>query len=320
MAADYYQTLGVGKTASEEEIKKAYRKLAMKYHPDRNKGNKEAEEKFKEINEAYAVLSDPEKRRQYDTYGAGEFQQRFTQDDIYRNFDFENLFREFGLGGDTFTHIFGRRPGGKTFRTYRFYGRPPEEEAESEEEFEFGAFPGAGYQPRRGQDLIYELPITLPEAAFGAKKTITFQRDGQLSRVQVKVPQGISTGKRLKVKGKGQAVPGGEPGDLYVRVQVLDHPIFTREGDDIYVDRTVKLTDAVLGGEVEVPTLEGKTLKVKIPPGTQCNTKMRLRGHGVPHLGGGGRGDAYVRVLVEVPAKPTESQRRLFEELKREGL
>jgi curved DNA-binding protein len=319
MAADYYEVLGVGKNASEEEIKKAYRKLAMKFHPDRNKGNKEAEEKFKEINEAYAVLSDAEKRKQYDAYGAGEFQQRFTQDDIYRNFDFENLFREFGIGGDNFTHIFGRRPGGGAFRTYRFYGRPPEEEAEPEESFEFG-YPGAGYQPRRGSDLVYELPITLAEAAFGTKKTITFQRDGQLARVQVKIPPGISTGKRLKVKGKGQAVPRGEPGDLYVRVQVLDHPIFKREGDDLIVDRTVKLTDAVLGGEVEVPTLEGKTLRVKIPPGTQGNTKMRLRGHGVPHLGGGGRGDAYVRVLVETPTQLTDSQRKLIEELKREGL
>jgi len=317
---DYYELLGVGKTASADEIKKAYRKLAMKYHPDRNKGKKEAEEKFKEINEAYAVLSDAEKRAQYDQVGAGEFRQRYSQEDIFRNFDFGNLFREFGFGADAFSQIFGDRPGrGRPSRTYRFYTGPGAEGYAEEPQPGFGEEFAA--PPRRGGDLLYEMPITLSEAAFGAQKLITFQRDGGLARVQVKIPAGVSTGKRLKVSGKGQpGGPRGVPGDLFVRITVLDHPVFRREGDDLIVDRTVKFSDAALGAEIEVPTIDGKTLKVKVPAGAQNNTKMRLKGYGVPHLGGNGRGDAYVRIFVETPGRLTERQRQLIEELRKEGL
>lgn len=317
---DYYELLGVGKTASADEIKKAYRKLAMKYHPDRNKGKKEAEEKFKEINEAYAVLSDAEKRAQYDQVGAGEFRQRYSQEDIFRNFDFGNLFREFGFGADAFSQIFGDRPGrGHPSRTYRFYTGPGAEGYAEEPQQGFDEEFAA--PPRRGGDLLYEMPITLSEAAFGAQKLITFQRDGGLARVQVKIPAGVSTGKRLKVSGKGQpGGPRGVPGDLFVRITVLDHPVFRREGDDLIVDRTVKFSDAALGAEIEVPTIDGKTLKVKVPAGAQNNTKMRLKGYGVPHLGGNGRGDAYVRIFVETPGRLNERQRQLIEELRKEGL
>jgi curved DNA-binding protein len=317
MAADYYETLGVSKSVSADEVKKAYRKLAMKYHPDRNKGNKQAEEKFKEINEAYAVLSDAEKRKQYDQVGAGEFRQRYTQEDIFRNFDFGNLSREFGFGPDIFSQIFGGgRPHGT--RAYRFYGQPGE--GFSPGEFDLGE--EASAQPRgKAGDLIYDLQITLPEAVFGAKKLLTFNRDGHLERVQVKIPPGISSGKRLKVAGKGQLGGRGRaPGDLYVKVEVLPHPDFKREGDDLTVERWVKYTDAVLGAEIDVPTIDGKTLKVKVPPGTQSNTRMRLKGYGVPHLGDGGRGDAYLRIFVETPPKLTDRQRELIEELRRQGL
>jgi curved DNA-binding protein len=325
-ARDYYEILGVPKGTGAEEVKRAYRKLAMKWHPDRNKGNKAAEEKFKEINEAYAVLSDAEKRAQYDQFGAGEFRQRFSQEDIFRGFDFGSLFREFGVGADTFGDLFGagQRPRGKT-RARAFHFRTP-----PGEEFGQGAGPDYGGHdfgeefaapPRKGADLIYELPITLPEAAFGAKKLLTFQRDGSLERVEVKVPPGISSGKRLKVSGKGQLGGRGRtPGDLYVRVQVLEHPLFKREDDDLVLERPVKYSEAVLGAEIEVPTIDGKTLKVKVPPGTQAGTRMRLKGYGVPHLGGGGRGDAYLRLAVDVPTSLSERQRQLTEELRKEGL
>jgi len=301
---EYYDILGVGKNASDEEIKRAYRKLAMKYHPDRNQNKKEAEERFKEINEAYAVLSDKEKRRQYDTIGAEGFRQRFTQEDIFRGFDFDEI-----LSG-----LFG----GRGRREFRSGGRGG---------FDFGDFFAGqgGYQdlgrmPQRGEDILYELSISLEEAAMGGEKKISYRKDGKIQEVSVRIPKGINTGKKLRLAGKGmQGKKGGPPGDLYLQISVRAHPIFTREGDDLIVEKEISFSEAVFGTTIEVPTLEGKK-RVKVPAGTQSHTKMRLKGLGIPYFQREGRGDEYVKVIVRVPQRVTEKGRKLIEELAREGV
>jgi len=301
---DYYDILGVNKKASDEEIKRAYRKMAMKYHPDRNPNKKEAEERFKEINEAYAVLSDKEKRKQYDTFGAEGFRQRFTQEDIFRGFDFDEI-----LSG-----LFGGR--GK--REFRFGGKGG---------FDFGdLFSGqGGYQesgrmPQKGEDILYELPVSLEEAASGGEKRVSYRKDGRISEVSVKIPKGIPTGKKLRLAGKGmQGRNGGFPGDLYLQISVREHPIFTRDGDDLVVEKEVSFSEAVLGTTVEVPTLEGKK-RVKVPPGTQSHTKMRLKGLGLPRFQREGRGDELVKVIVRVPKRVSEKNKKLIEELAQEGM
>ncbi len=303
-AKDYYSILGVAKNASDEEIKKAYRKLAMKYHPDRNPNKKEAEERFKEINEAYAVLSDKEKRKQYDTFGAEGFQQRFTQEDIFRGFDFDEIlsglfgsrgrreFRYGGRGGFDFGDLFGKQ----------------------------GGYQDAGRMPQRGEDIVYEMSISLEEAAFGGEKRISYRKNGKIEEVSVKIPQGIPSGKKLRLSGKGMGGRnGGPPGDLYLQVSIREHPVFSREGDDLIVEKEINFSDAVLGTTVEVPTLEG-VKKVKIPSGTQSHTKMRLKGLGIPHFQGEGRGDEYVKVIVRIPKKVSEKNRELIQELAKEGI
>ena len=314
---EYYKTLGVDKKASEEEIKKAYRKLAMKYHPDRNKGDKKAEEKFKELSEAYAVLSDKEKRKQYDTVGSAGFQQRYSQEDIFQGFDFSNLFREFGFGGGE--NIFGQRsghPGGGAYRTYTFNrgGQP----------FDYGdpysQYTGAN-RPQRGDDQMYELAITLREAGLGAEKQLSFPAGKKVEKVMVKIPPGISTGKKLRIPGKGEAgQAGGPPGDLFIQIKVLEDPVFKVEGQDLVVEKEINFTQAVLGTNVEVPTLDGKSLQVKIPPGTQAQSRLRLKGYGLPILGAKGKGDLFVKILVKIPKKLSDRQKKLVEELAQEEL
>lgn len=309
---DYYEILGVGKDASDEVLKKAYRKLAMKYHPDQNKGNKQAEERFKEVNEAYAVLSDKEKRRQYDMFGAEGFQQRFSQEDIFRNFDFGSVFREFGFGSeDVFGRIFGGMGGGRR-RPFGGHGGG----------FHSGdPFGRTAQQPQKGADLVMDLQVSLNEAVFGATKTASFNRNGKVERVSVKIPPGISSGKKLRISGKGQeGAWGGPSGDLLIKVLVAPHPQFDRKGDDLLISREINLTEAVLGTNIEVPTLDGKTLSLKVPPGTQSHTQMRLKGHGAPRFNKTGRGDLYAKIVVRLPKSLTPEQEELFKQLAEQNL
>jgi curved DNA-binding protein len=293
-STDYYQVLGLKKNATAAEIKRTYRKLAVKYHPDKNPGNKDAEEKFKEINEAYAVLSDPQKRAQYDQFGSTGFHERFSQEDIFRNFDVGDLFKDAGFGtDDIFSRIFG---GG----------------------FQRGGF-GHGGGQRRGEDFTMEFAISFREAFTGGEKRIAFMRGGKREELSVKVPAGVDTGARLRIHGKGGEGAGGPPGDLYLTVKVGSDPHFDREGDDIIVERQIRFTEAALGTSMDVNTVEG-TKRIKVPAGIQPGTKIRLTGLGFPHMGKTGRGDFYVRISVRVPEQLTAPQKELLAELAEKGL
>ncbi|RLA85219.1 MAG: molecular chaperone DnaJ [Deltaproteobacteria bacterium] len=339
---DYYKILGVPRNATQEEIKRAYRQLALKYHPDRNPGDKEAEERFKEIAEAYEVLRDPEKRRLYDLYGT-EGVRRSTGFSGFKTV--EDIFSAFN---DLFEEFFG------------FSTRRP--------------------SPRRGQDLRYDLTLTFMEAVKGTTKSIRIPKRmpcercnasgiepgtspevcpycygrGHITRSQgfftltttcghcgghgtiitnpckackgqgwvkgekelrIDIPAGVYEGLRLRIEGEGEEGEwGGPPGDLYVYIHVRPHEDFERRGDDIVYRLALSFPMAALGGEVEVPTLEGPT-KVRIPPGTQPGEVIRLKGKGVPRLDGRGRGDFIIEVTVRVPKRLTKRQRELLEEL-----
>jgi curved DNA-binding protein len=312
---DYYEILGVDRKATEDEIKKAYRKLALKYHPDRNKGDKEAEERFKEINEAYAVLSDKEKRHQYDTFGAEGFHQRFTQEDIFRNFNFGDIFQDLGFSDDVFATLFGRSFGRGAQRT-DFGGRGPG----------FGQFSRqgpSGYEqqmPQKGADLVTDLAISLEEAAKGGERRLSLGGGGATGEITVKIPAGIRSGQKLRLAGKGQPSPyGGKAGNLFIQIRVQDHPVFKREQDNIIVEKEITFSQAVLGTVIEVQTLGG-VRRVKVPPGTQNQTRLRLKGQGISHMKGGGKGDLYVKVIVKIPKDLKSKQRELIEELGKEGL
>jgi len=296
MTKDYYAVLGVKKDATADEIKKAYRKLALKYHPDKNPGDKKAEDKFKELTEAYAVLSDPEKKRQYDQFGEAGFHQRFSQEDIYRNFDVGDIFREFGLGtDDIFSHLFG---GGSR--------RSP-----------FGGAPRS--RVLKGQDFIMKLAIPFRQAMLGGERRIDFRREGQVEQLQVRIPAGVEAGQRLRVAGKGGSSPSGGPtGDLYLEIEVETDPVFSRDGDNLYVQLQIPFSGACLGTSVEVPTLDGNK-RVKVPPGITAGGKIRLAGFGVPRRAGD-KGDLYATIEVAVPKKLTDRQKKLLEELEETGL
>ncbi|WP_319526527.1 DnaJ C-terminal domain-containing protein [uncultured Desulfosarcina sp.] len=299
---DYYQILGVSKNATDNEIKKAYRKLAMKYHPDHSKDDKHAEEMFKKVSEAYAVLSDKEKRKQYDTFGSADFHQRYSQEDIFRNADLGDILKEFGFGGKGMRFSFG---GGSPFGG--------------------GGGPFGGYQrrqaPVKGSDLVYELPLTLQEVASGTNKTVSFQHQGRSENITVKIPPGMITGKKLRLAGKGEPSGyGGPAGDLFIQSQVMTDPIFTNEEYDLHTTVTIRLSESLLGTQVGIPTLEGKELSLKIPPGTRHKTRMRLAGHGLPKMKGHSKGDLYVTVSVDIPKKLTSEQKKIVQKLAATGM
>lgn len=319
MAEDYYQILGVDKKASVDEIKKAYRKLAVKWHPDKNPNNKAAEEKFKKISEAYAVLSDSQKRQQYDTFGsADQFRQQYSQEDIFRGFDLNEILRSFGFGG--------ARGGRTTFRTNRRGGGGFQEYEDPFADL-FGSMGGggAGRQyanvPQKGQDAEYNLSISLEESVLGAEKKISFQIENRVEDINVKIPPGISTGKKLRLPGKGlSGYNGGPNGDLYLNINVLSHPIFTRDGNDLYIEKTIKFTQAALGTTIDVPIIDGSVKRIKISPGTQNNTKIRMKGYGIPNFKSSSKGDQYVKITIEVPKKLSDRQAKLVRQLAEEGI
>ncbi|WDP91594.1 MAG: J domain-containing protein [Desulfobacter sp.] len=322
MADDYYKILGVNKTASASEIKKAYRKLALKYHPDKTKGDKALEDKFKKISEAYAVLSDPEKKQQYDTYGSADFQQRFSQEDIFRNFDLGDILKEFGFGGGGAS--FGRGGGfsggfggGGPRGGFSGMGGNPF----------FGNMGGGGcgggsrQAPVRGKDLEYEIPLTLDELINGSKKTITINQGGQAKAIEVKIPKGLTQGKKIRLAGKGEPSPNGGPaGNLYIKSAPTLPQGVTIEENNISMDRDVRLTQALLGDKIEVTTPAGKTFNLTLPPGTSHKAKMRLPGMGIPHMKGNGCGDLFVVVNIMMPKNLDQHQKELINQLKETGL
>ena len=304
---DYYRTLGVEKNATGAQIKKAYRKLARELHPDMNPGDKKAEERFKQINEAYEVLSDPERRKKYDQLGASYQQYQRTGGDP-RGFDWSQWASGFGgqpggnvrveysdLGdlSDFFTSIFGG--------------------AGAEQDVFRRASRSATSQGVRGRDSEQEIEITLEEAFAGTARVLS--KAGQ--RIEIKIPAGASTGTRVRVKGQGTSGIGGPAGDLYLVVRVLPHETFERDGDHLRCKLPVDLYTAVLGGEAIVHALGGD-IKLKIPPETQSGRTIRLAGQGMPHLRDTKtRGDLLVQVQVMIPQKLTERERELFRELDR---
>ncbi|WP_027358158.1 DnaJ C-terminal domain-containing protein [Desulforegula conservatrix] len=301
-AEDYYKELGVAKTATAEEIKKSYRKLAVKYHPDKNKGDKAAEEKFKKISEAYAVLSDPEKRKQYDTYGSTDFHQRYSQEDIFKNFDFSNIFSEFGFD-------FGGGGGGFNFGKGRHGHRSAHQR--------FSQHGGN----TKGTDLSYEISLTPYEVFHGTEKTVTLSSGGSNEQVNVKIPKGMVTGKKIRLTGKGERSPfGGQPGDLYIVSKVVPDSQFEVEGQDVISTHEIKLTEAIIGTKVNVSTLDGREICVKIPPGTQHKTKMRIPGLGIPHMKDNQKGDMFVLINIRMPKSLTTEQSKIVDELAKTGL
>lgn len=281
---DYYEILGVPRTANEKELKAAYRKLARKYHPDVNPGDKTAESSFKEVSEAFGVLSDPEKRAKYDQVGHEAFGAGFDPSRGVK-IDFEDL----GLGdlSDLFD-LFGWGGGAR--------GRGPRR------------------RPAKGSDVEFEMSLPFADAIHGTTMELRLPHLRESTRVRI--PPGIEDGGRIRIPGKGQPSPGGHPGDAYVNVRVEPHPLFTRDGSDLEVSVPVGIATATLGGEVEVPTLDGRTT-IRIPPGTRSGQKLRLKGRGVPSRSGHPAGHLNAVVQIVPPRSIDTRSRELLEEFAR---
>lgn len=322
---DYYQVLGVSRSASQDEIKKAFRKLARQHHPDVNPGDKAAEERFKEINEANEVLSDPEKRQKYDQFGAqwqqytgaggrpedfnwGQWSAQPGGGGTYtRTMSPEEFEQMFGGGGgfsDFFETLFGGMGGGR--RSAGFGGSPFESDFSGGQQFQA--------RPRRGRDAEHTVQVTLEEAFHGANRSLQYE-DGR--SIEAKIPRGVDSGSRIRLSGQGApGAQGAAAGDLYLRVEVLPHAVFQREGDNLKVTLPVDLYTALLGGEVEAPTLE-RPVRLTIPAETANDKVFRLRGLGMPNLRNPDkRGDIYATVDVQLPQNLSEEERRLFEQLR----
>lgn len=288
---DYYEVLGVSKNASDDEIKKAYRKLAIKYHPDKNPGDKEAEAKFKEINEAHDVLSDKQKRARYDQFGhAGVGGAGGGFGSAGNPFEGGN----FNFNGQSFNFDFGSAGGFEDILGSLFgFGGPR--------------------RPRRGADYQTSVTISFEEAVFGTTKTVS--ADGK--DIKIKIPAGIDDGMSIRLRGKGGPAPEGgtERGDLYIRVRVKSHKSLTREGAIILSEQKIDMVDAALGCEIDVETVDGK-ITMKVPAGTQSGTPFKLSGHGVPFREDGDRGPHIVTIIVETPKNLSKKQKELLEEFK----
>jgi DnaJ-class molecular chaperone len=311
---DYYATLGVQKGATEKEIKQAFRKLARKFHPDVNPGDKAAEAKFKEINEANEVLSDPEKRRKYDELGAnwrayeqaGAGQPGGWNVNVgggpggFRTMTQEEMNAMFGEG-DPFSDFF-----------HTFFGGAMGGQAEDQGRRGRGRTRGA----RAGRDVEQEIELSLDDAYHGVTRRFSIKHDGHARTVDVRIPPGVGDGSRVRISGEGEiGAGGGKSGDLYLRIRLAPHPKFERKGRDLYTKVQIPLTTAVLGGEAEVPTLSGKSLRLKVPGTTQNGQTFRLKGHGMPATNKPEHGDLYATVEVQLPTALTDAQRRHFQAL-----
>lgn len=313
---DYYETLGVSKTASQDEIRKAFRKLARKHHPDlaKKKDKEAAEAKFKEINEAYEVLGDPAKREKYDTLGSdwetrGGFPPGWEQRGGYPGAGMGGA--GFGGPGGTEFHF-----GGTGFSDFfeAFFGGGPQGASRG------GAFRHGGFEemrtPQRGHDVEADIMVTLHEALNGSRRQVSLRRENssKVETYDVRIPAGVREGQRIRLAGRGGPGPGGgEPGDLFLRVNLQKHPEFTVEGSDLVHDLTLKPWEAVLGTTVTIPTLEGSA-RLKVPPGTQPGRRFRLKEKGLPKAGKQ-RGDLFAAVEIEIPSSLTPAQREAWKKL-----